>query len=238
MTTRVRYESDGQVSTLTLDDGKANALSPAMLGDLNAALDRAEADRTVVLITGRAGMLSAGFDLGVFKQGGEAPLEMLKAGARLSERLLSFPAPTMIACSGHAIAMGAFMLLCADVRIGIAGGPFKIAVNEVAIGMTLPRFAVEVCRQRLSPVAFNFAPLTAEAHSPEQAREAGFLDYLVHASDLMTAARERATALAKLVRESHTASKRRLREQTLAVLRRAIELDIQEWEQRGFPIRA
>jgi enoyl-CoA hydratase len=149
MTQVVRYDSDGAVSTIAMDDGKANVLSLYMLRELNAALDLAEAERTVVLLTGRAGMFSGGFDLAVFKRSGEEQIDMLLGGARTALRLLSFPAPVVIACSGHAIAMGAFLALSADVRIGISAGPFQICVKEVEIGLTLPRFAIEVCRQRL-----------------------------------------------------------------------------------------
>ena len=134
----VHYRSDGVVSTIQLDDGKANALSVEMFAQLNAALDRAEAEKTAVLLSGRQGMFSGGFDLAVFKQGKQPLIEMLSAGAKTSERLLTFPAPTVVACTGHAMAMGVFLLLCVDVRLGVGEGPFKYAVNEVQIGLTLP----------------------------------------------------------------------------------------------------
>src|SRR5258706_13715503 len=108
---RVRYLVDGAVATITMDDGKVNVLSSAMLGEINAALDRAEADADVVVLSGRPGVFSAGFDLPVLRERGEAAGSMLKAGFDLAERLLSFPAPVVIACSGHAIAMGAFLVL-------------------------------------------------------------------------------------------------------------------------------
>lgn len=233
MTSLLHYSSDGLISTITLDDGKANALSVEMLTQLNAALDRAESDKCAVLITGREGMFSGGFDLAVFRSDREQVFRMLKAGAEITERLLSFPAPVVGACTGHAIAMGAFLLLSTDVRIGVKGGSFKIAVNEVQIGMTLPRFAIEVCRQRLTPAAFNRALITAEPHDHERALEAGFLDYLVPAAEFHEAARARTLALTKLVREAYIATKRRVREQTLTTLRKAIELDIADWQARA-----
>jgi enoyl-CoA hydratase len=233
MPSLLRYTSDGLISTITLDDGKANVLSVEMLGQLNAALDRAESDKCAVLITGREGMFSGGFDLGVFRSDREQVFRMLRAGAELTERLLAFPAPVVGACSGHAIAMGAFLLLSTDVRIGVKGGPFKIAVNEVQIGMTLPRFAVEVCRQRLTPAAFNRALITAEPHDHDRALEAGFLDYVAPAAEFQEAARGRAQALASLVRDAYIATKRRVREQTLTALRKAIELDLADWRARG-----
>ena len=66
----VRYAIDGAIATVTMDDGKVNVLSPRMLAEIGAALDRAEADRAVVLLTGRPGVFSAGFDLPVLRAGG------------------------------------------------------------------------------------------------------------------------------------------------------------------------
>lgn len=228
----VRYECSEDVSTITLDDGKANVMSVAMLQQLNAALDRAQADNTVVLLVGRTGMFSGGFDLAVFRRSREEQLEMLTAGALTAERLLSFPAPVIAACTGHAIAMGAFLLLACDARVGIAGGSFKICVNEVQIGLTVPRFAIELCRQRLTPASFNRAVITAQPHDPDQAVTAGFLDDTVPAMELMSAARGTALAAVKLVRESYVATKRRARENTVGAMRAAVAADLEEWGKR------
>src|SRR2546428_11118219 len=118
----VNYECSGAISVITMDDGKANVMSVQMLRDLNAALDHAEADKSVVVLTGREGVFSAGFDLGVFKQGQVLLFDMLKAGAETAERLLSFPAPVVVACGGHAIPIGAVLILAADVPIRITEG--------------------------------------------------------------------------------------------------------------------
>ena len=211
MSELVRYERIDAVSVVTMDDGKVNALSEAMFLALNAALDRAQADATVVLLTGRPKLFSAGFDLAVFKRGKAEQVAMLSAGARMTERLLSFPAPVVAAAGGHAIAMGAFLLLSADVRFGVSNSATLIQANEVEIGMTVPRFATEVCRQRLAPAHFNRVVITAEPYSPQRAVEAGFLDELVPADQLLSAARAKAAALAKLVRENHVATKLRAR---------------------------
>ena len=151
----VSYTFADGISTIALDDGKANVMSNQMISELNQALDQAEANGGVVIITGREKMLSGGFDLGVFKAGdAEATYTMLSGGAHLAKRLLGFPLPTICACSGHAIAMGVFLLLSTDYRIGIEGDS-KFAANEVAIGMTVPHFAIETLRQRLTPQQLN-----------------------------------------------------------------------------------
>ena len=146
----VSYQLDDSVATITMDDGKVNVLSLSMLTELDVAFGRAAADRAVVVLTGREGVFSAGFDLPVLRAGGTEAADLLRAGFDLAARLLAFPTPIVVACSGHAVAMGAFLVLSGDYRIG-ARGPFKITANEVAIGITMPRAAVEICRQRLTP---------------------------------------------------------------------------------------
>ena len=220
----VTYKLEHPICTITLDDGKVNCLSPQMLGELNAALDRAEKDRAVVVLAGSKGKFSAGFDLAVLGKGGSDAVDMLICGFRLGERLLSFPMPVVIACTGHAIAMGSFLLLSADYRIG-ADAAHKIGANEVAIGMTMPRFGVEICRQRLAPAHFHRAVITAEIYSPAGAVEAGFLDRVVPEDELLAAARDKATALAQLNMRAHTATKLRARDRALRAVREAIEAD-------------
>ncbi len=220
----VAYKLEHPICTVTLDDGKVNCLSPQMLGEMNAALDRAEEDGAAVVLVGRKGRFSAGFDLAVIGKGGSDAVDMLINGFRLAERLLSFPMPVVLACTGHAIAMGSFLLLSADYRIG-ADGAYKIGANEVAIGMTMPRFGVEISRQRLAPAHFHRAVITAEIYSPAGAVEAGFLDQVVPEDDLIAAARDKATALAGLNMPAHTATKLRARDKALQAVREAIEAD-------------
>jgi enoyl-CoA hydratase len=222
---RVSYEHSEGVSTITMDDGKVNAMSVAMMEEVNAALDRAEADKAVVILTGREGLLSAGFDLAVFKQGMEPLMEMLRVGARLNQRLLSFPFPVVAACSGHAIAMGSFLLMSCDLRIG-TDGPFKIGMNEVAIGMTLPYFAVELARHRLTPAYFDRSAILAQMYSPRDAIAPGFLDYVVSSDELMDVARQKATALTKLDMPAHVGTKLRVRGPMLEALKQAISAEL------------
>src|SRR5580693_1234203 len=135
MGTLLTSRLDNSIATITLDDGKVNVLSPDMLDQVNTALDEA-ADAAVVVLTGRPGVFSAGFDLRVLQARDEAADRMIRGGFELAARLLTFPAPVLIACTGHAIAMGSFLLLSADYRIG-AEGAYKITANEVAIGMSI-----------------------------------------------------------------------------------------------------
>jgi enoyl-CoA hydratase len=213
----VNYHLDDVVATITMDDGKVNALSPAMQAELNKALDQAEADGAVAVLSGRDGVFSAGFDLGVMRGGGDEAVSMVRGGFDLAHRLLSFPTPVVVACTGHAIAMGVFLLLSGDYRVG-ADGPYKLVANEVAIGMTLPRAAIEILRQRVAPAHFNRAAILAEIYTPSNGVEAGFLDRVVEPSQVLAVSREMALAFSKLDIAAHAATKRRLREQTLAVI--------------------
>jgi len=223
----VTLEVDGSVATLTMDDGKRNALSPAMFGEIYAALERAEQAGAAVVITGREGVLSAGFDLKVMKAGGVQTVKMLRAGYALTARLLSFPTPVVIASPGHAYAMGAFMLLSGDYRFGVPG-PYTYVANEVAIGLPMPRVACEVLRLRLNPAARERAVTLSEQFSPEQALEVGFVDALVPAERLLDDARDKAAALLELDPHAHAVSKKRLRADTLRNIRRSLPLDLKD----------
>ncbi len=219
------YELDGPIATITLDDGKVNAFSIPMLRAVHAALDQAERDNAVTVITGREGFFSAGFDLKVFAAGGEEVREMLVLGATLSERVLGFPRPVVVACPGHAIAAGTFPALAADARIGVEG-PFRIGLNEVKIGLTVPWFAIELARQRLTRRDFDRAVVNATVYSPSEAVAAGFFDRIVAPEDLRAAALETAAELAELNAEAHAATKLRARKGALDAVRLAIESEL------------
>ncbi|HEX4819211.1 MAG TPA: crotonase/enoyl-CoA hydratase family protein [Acidimicrobiales bacterium] len=171
----VSFERDGGVGIISIDDGKANALSPDVLSAIAEHFDKAEADGVgSVLLQGRPGRFSAGFDLSIMTSGVEPMRALVTQGAELLLRIFTFPSPVITACTGHALAAGALVLLVSDVRIG-ADGDFKIGLNEVAIGMGLPVFAVEFARYRMPPSAFDSA-LLGEVFGPQAAVNAGYLD--------------------------------------------------------------
>jgi len=218
------YNKKENISIITLNDGKANSLSPTMIAAINAALDKAESDANTVVLTGREGRFSAGFDLSVFQQGGDALGEMLSGGAKLAERLMNFPHPVVVACNGHALAMGALLLLAADYRIG-AQGNFKIGLNEVAIGMIMPAFGAEIARYALTPQYFKRSLVNAEIYTPDNAVTAGFLDEITPVENLAARAEEKAQELAKLNRGAFKGTKLGARKDALQALRAAIEKD-------------
>jgi enoyl-CoA hydratase len=213
------YDLHDGIATIGMDDGKANALSSALLAQLSAAFDRAEADGAIVLLTGRERTFSGGFDLRTEPAGWPA---MVADGARLAERILSFPHPTIAACNGNAVAMGGFLLLACDVRIG-AAGEFKLGLNEVAIGLAVPRFGIALAQHRLTRPYADRCLLTGALLDPEEARAAGFLDRVVAPERLGEEAAAAARALAGIDRTAHATTKRHVRERVLAGVRDGIE---------------
>jgi len=205
----VRYEQRDGIAVLHMDDGKANALSHSAIAELGAALDRAEQEADALVWIGRPGRFSAGFDLSVMRSGGEAVGALVVAGAELFAQMLAHPKPIVAACSGHALAAGALALLASDRRIGTRGD-FKIGLNEVAIGMTLPHFGVEMAQARLSKRHFARAVAQAEIYSPEAAVDAGYLDLSVAAEDLLETAVGEATRLSTLSGPAFAATKQRV----------------------------
>ncbi len=221
----VHYSLQDQVATIRIDDGKRNALSPKVLREIYQALDRAESDRAIVILTGRESVFSAGFDLHVMKRGGSNALRMLRLGYSLTARVLAYPYPVIVACNGHSFAMGVFLMLSADYVIG-SRGDFKIAANEVAIGLTMPRVAAAMLRHRLKPAAFQRAVTLSEYFDVDSALSAGFFDELVDPADLQSRAEVCASEFKKLDPPAHTASKRRIRAALIRRIRFSVPLDL------------
>jgi enoyl-CoA hydratase len=217
----VTYRTTDLVSTITMDDGKVNVFSIEMLRALHESFDHAQRDGTVVLLTGRPGCFSAGFDLKALAGPPDDAVTLLRLGATLAERILSYPAPVAVACTGHAFPAGAFLLMAADTRVG-ADGPFQLGLNEVRIGLTLPWFAVVLARHRLTPAHFDHAAVTGAMFDPHAAREAGLLDTVVPPDELDAVAMAAAQDLTALDRQAHAATKLRARRPVLEQLRHAI----------------
>ena len=207
-----------------MNNGKVNAISPDVIAAFNAALDQATADQAVVIITGQPGILSGGYDLKVMTAGPKEAVSLVTAGSTLARRLLSHPFPVVVACPGHAVAKGAFLLLSADYRIGVEG-PFSIGLNEVQIGMTMHHAGIELARDRLRKSAFHRSVINAEMFNPQGAVDAGFLDKVVSAEELQGAALEAARQLKKINMSAHKNTKLKVRKALLDTLDSAILLD-------------
>jgi enoyl-CoA hydratase len=219
------FSISDEVAVLAFDDGKANVVSHALLEALHEALDRAELEAKAVVLVGRPGRFSAGFDLGEMTRSVDAMRSLVGAGAEFLLRLYGLGLPTVAACTGHALAAGALLLLSSDVRIA-ADGPFKIGLNEVSIGMPLPIFAVELARDRLvSPLALRQATLEARIHSPAEAAEVGFVDRVVPADNVLDEALGEARRLAELRTGAYRETKANLRRESVAHIQATLDDD-------------
>lgn len=226
MSELISYQLEDGIATLTLSNGKVNAISPDVIAAFNAALDRAEQDRAIVILTGQPGILSGGYDLKVMTSGPQNAVNLVAAGSTLARRMLAHPYPIIVACPGHAVAKGAFLLLSADYRIGVEG-PFNIGLNEVQIGMTMHHVGIELARDRLRKSAFHRSVINGEMFDPQGALDAGFLDKVVPAETLLPTALAAAQQLKRINMTAHRNTKLKVRKALLETLDQAIELDKQ-----------
>jgi enoyl-CoA hydratase len=208
-------EFKGDVAIIRMDDGKANVINQAMIASLNSALDEAEAKAKAIVLSGREGRFSGGFDLQALTGSGQdAAISLLDAGAKLLVRLYANPLPVVGACTGHAIAMGVFILHACDTRVG-ASGAYKIGANETINGMVLPLFALELSRDRLNPLHMTKAIIQAFIYDPVEAVQAGYLDTLTDLDKVEAQAVAIAAMLAQLPGHAYHGNKMAIRGATI-----------------------
>ena len=219
----VSYRLDDSIAFITMDDGKVNVLGPTMQQALNDALDHADRDNVgAVVIAGNHRVFSGGFDLKVLTSGEAQPaIDMLRGGFELAYRLLSYPKPVVMACTGHAIAMGAFLLSSGDHRV--AAHAYNVQANEVAIGMVIPYAALEIMKLRLTRSAYQQATGLAKTFFGETALAAGFIDEIALPEMVVERAEEAAREFAGLHQKAHAATKLRARAESLKAIRAGIE---------------
>jgi enoyl-CoA hydratase len=221
----VSVEITDDLAVIRIDDGKANALGHATMDAVNAALDDA-GDAKAVVLFGREGKFSAGFDLAVMKEGQEAAQAMVKKGAQLCLRLYGFPAPVLAGSDGHALAAGALVLLSCDVRIA-TDTPGRIGLPETTIGMPLPVFGTELARERLSRRHFTAATLLGTTYSPTEAVDVGFLDRVVPAAEMESTVLELARTHADALSPSGFAKTRKnARQAMIDLVNRSLDEDM------------
>ena len=216
----LQFSLTNGIATLTMDDGKANAMAPAMSSALNAGLDRAASEGAkAVIIKGRPGLLCGGFDLKIIRGDDDAlKAQMRDAGMALLERLYLSPLPIIFAVTGHAVAMGALLLFAGDWRVGTRGD-FRLGLNETGIGLSLPIAGLELARDRLAPTVLSEATINATLYSPDQAAGIGYLDEAVEAADLDAAAQAAAERLAALDPAAFALTKSKVRQPTIDRIR-------------------
>lgn len=221
----VRVQRDDGVAVVTIDDGKANAISLELERELAAAIEEAASAGDALVLAGRPGRFCAGFDMGVMMSGPAAAMELVTEGAGLLFQVLAYPRPVVAACTGHAVAAGAAILLTCDAGVGL-DGPFKITFNEVAIGLPLPSLVTTLARERLDPRRLVAATLGAAVYSPSEAAEVGYLNRVV-SQDVVGAATEDAHRLAALPADAYRLTKEAARHDLLDRLQAALQRDVE-----------
>jgi len=220
----MKYELlDDGVAKISLDNGKANAISLEVATDLISALDKAKEEAKAVLICGNPGIFSAGFDLKVIAQGMDAAQAMLNQGMLMTEKIYSHPQPVITACEGHAVGMGVFIMLAADYRVG-AAGEFAIRLPETAIGMPFTTILKVIAKTHISPTHHARAIVQSRPYSPEQAAEIGMLDEVVEPDKVIDQAMLRAKELIELPADQYATNKLYMRGDDLGVIRQSLNL--------------
>ena len=220
--TLVSHTVKDGVAEIQMDDGRRNALGPVLLGQLFEAIEAAEKQNAAVLITGRPGTFCAGFDVEVIRQGPEKTREMTSQGAELWVRLLTFPRPVVMACTGHAVAAGAVLLCTADWRVA-ATGDFKIGLSEVELGLPLQGVPLELVRARLSKRHFERATVLAEVYGPDAAIDASWVDETAPEDEIIERARVVAQRYAALPATAFARTKKQSRRVLADTVRKMME---------------
>jgi len=216
---RTVHEEDrgGCVRWLILDRPPANAIDETLLDDLFAAVERARCDDAVraVVLTGAGAFFSGGFDLSASRREGAviAVMNDLYRGAHRA--LLALPKPTIARVAGHAIAGGLVLALACDYRLGLEAD-WKLGLNEVAIGASYPKAAIEIVKLRLSHARAAELTLGAALYPASQAVRLGVVEELLPAAEFDAIVARRAARLAAFPREAYAHTKAALLAEALA----------------------
>ena len=206
-----QVEIEDGIATITLDDGKANALGFSMIEHINKALDEAEAAADVIVMTGREGVMTAGFDLKVMRNEPDRVMDLVTQGGQMLVRIFASPKPVLLASTGHGIAAGALLMLSGDYRISMAGD-FKYGLNESAIGMVLPPYGMDLARFKLNQKFLDMAVVGADLYGPEMASQIGYTDEVAAADKFAARVREKAEYFKTLDAKAYAGNKRHIRQ--------------------------
>ena len=222
---KLTYTFNDGVAILALDDGKANALGTLSWAELNEAFDMAEKDDAIVILTGRDGVMSGGFDLKEMGTGPQDALELTSKGSKFARRIMAHPRPVIMAATGHTIAMGAFLALACDYSM-IKAGSFKVGLNETLIGMTMHNFGIAMGRHHLTKAHFNRCVINGEIFDPKGAVHAGFFDRVVPEEQWPMAIPMAGQMFGQVNAKAFRETKLRSRKEIFAILDQAIEDDL------------
>jgi Delta3-Delta2-enoyl-CoA isomerase len=190
--------TDG-IAEIAIDRPPANALNTALVARLlDAHAGACTAGARAIILTGRRGMFSGGLDVPeLLPLPRPAIADFWTAFFRLTHALASSPVPVIAAVSGHAPAGGAVLAIHCDYRVG-ASGPFKIGLNEVAVGLPVPDSIMVAFEQLIGPRLAQRLAMTAQLVSAAEAVGLGLLDELAEPGQLLERSRDVARRLTSL----------------------------------------
>lgn len=220
----MNYELKDNIAVITFDNGKVNAVNPTFMTAMHQYLDQAEEEASAVILTGHEGMFSAGYDLKILQADREVGLAMINDGLKMLNRLYAYPKPLVAACDGHAIGLGAFILMSCDTRIG-SDETYNVTLPETAISMPFGDFLLELATARIAREEHTKRILQSVPCDPKAAVKAGFLDDVVPRAELMETAMQVATELSKLPPKFYASNKLDLRKHSLAKMANALSVE-------------
>lgn len=196
------------VRILTLDRPPANALDETLLADLQAALAAAARDAAVraVVLRGAGAFVSGGFDLAAPRRDADAAGRLARLYRDAHLALLAFPKPTVGFLHGHAVAGGLILVLACDYRLGVEGD-YRVGLNELAIGASFPRVALEIVRLRLPHARASELLLGASLYPASQALRLGVVDELLPADTAEATVLRRAARLGAFPQDAYAHTK-------------------------------
>jgi methylglutaconyl-CoA hydratase len=201
MSELVRYELRAPAAVITLARAdKRNALSRALIADLDAAVRRAADDPAVrcVIITGDGPAFCAGMDLDELRSTLTADAEVVWADAQrlaeLFDRIYSLPKPTIAAVNGAAVAGGAGLVTVCDLAVSVPTARF--GYPEVRRGLVAAMVLPHLLRH-VGERAARHLLLTGELIDADDAVRVGLINHVVGATGLMDTALTWAQACAE-----------------------------------------
>jgi enoyl-CoA hydratase len=211
----------GPIAVLRMGHGKVNALDVELCGHITSRLEELGTSSVrAVVLTGQAGIFSAGVDLVRALDGGAAYLrDFLPVLRKLFDVVFFYPRPVVAAINGHAIAGGCVLACAADQRL-MARGPGRIGVTELLVGLPFPAIALEIMRFTAVPGYFREVIFGAGRYPAEAAATRGLVDAVVDPEALLASAVDAAQSLASLSPAAFALTKSQTRQPVLDQLQK------------------
>jgi enoyl-CoA hydratase len=227
----VSVTTSDAVTVVAIDRPPANAMSVELLDELVDALEQLAADVPAALvIAGRAGFFSAGVDLkAVPNYGPDEQRRMVTGINRMAIATYGLSCPVIAAVTGHAIAGGLVLALCADLRIASRQG--RYGLTEIKVGVPYPQAAIGVVRAELPSHAARRLVFGNELIDGTEALRLGLFDEALDADQVLPRALQLASETAAFPSDTYAATKRELRSQALGAIKAAVESEplLESW---------